>query len=131
MLKILKTRRAQAVMGEYVVVIFLVITVIGAMTIFFKRAVQARIHDARDYMVGEVRERTRGQYNGDLYFEYEPYYVNTSVPQIVRDARYNKALSQGGTSGIFVMGTDERTDVPASISITAPPRDYNRTTPRN
>ena len=37
----------QAVMGEYVVVIFLVIAAVSAMTIFFKRAVQARIHDAK------------------------------------------------------------------------------------
>ena len=131
MLKILKTKRAQAVMGEYVVVIFLVVTVIGAMTIFFKRAVQARIHDARDYMVKEVRNRTKGEFDGNLYFEYEPYYVNTYVPEIVRDARYNKTLSQGATSGVFVMDMDEKTDVPAAISVTLPPSEHDRTTPKN
>ena len=121
----------QAVMGEYVVVIFLVVAVIGAMTIFFKRAVQARIHDARDYMEKEVRERTQGEFDGNLYLEYEPYYVNTYVPQIVREAVYNKTLSQGASSGVFVMGIDEKTDVPAAISVTLPPAAYDRTTPKN
>jgi hypothetical protein len=130
MLKNIQNKRAQAVMGEYVVVIFLVIAVISTMTIFFKRAVQARIHDARDYMVSEVRERTRGEFDGNLYKEYEPYYVNTAAP-VARVVQHKKTLLEGGTSGIFLMDMDEQTDVTGAVSVTLPPSAYNRTTPRN
>jgi len=116
-------------MGEYVVVIFLVVTAISTMMIFIRRGMQARIHDARDYMVNEVRERTRGQFAGNLYREYEPYYVNTSVQEIARDARHQKTLTQGGSSGIFGMDVNESTDVSGAVSITLPPSEFDLTTP--
>lgn len=129
MLRYLKNRRAQAVMGEYMLVIFLVLAVIVGMTIYFKRAVQARIHDARDYMVREVRTRTEGEFGGNLYKEYEPYYSNV-MAFVIRDVDHTTNILLGESSGIFVKTINEVTRVQA-ISQTAPPKEFDRTTPFN
>ena len=60
MLRYLKTNKAQAVIGEYVLVFFLAIGMVTAMTIYFKRAVQARIHGARDVMLDIFRKTLDG-----------------------------------------------------------------------
>ena len=127
MLRTLKNKNAQAVMGEYVLVIFLVMAVLTAMTVYFRRAVQARIHDARDYMVTEVRARTTGVFNGNLYREYEPYYGNTSA-RVFRSTDYEARVLPGGSSGIFQKDYNETVSVQVN-SETAPPRDFDLTTP--
>ena len=116
-------------MGEYVMVIFLVLAVVTGMTIYFKRAVQARIHDTRDYMVSEVRVRTAGEFDGDLYKEYEPYYSNVTAV-VARSADYTTRMLPGASSGIFRKTINETTRV-QSLSQTAPPREFDRTTPVN
>ena len=123
MLRYLNNRRAQALIGEYVLVIFLVMATISAMTIYFKRGMQARIYDARDYMINDVRVRTQGSYFGNLYLEYEPYYINTDAT-ITRDIDYTTTLLPGASSGIFKKTISESTGVEVS-SETAPPRDGN------
>ena len=45
------TRKGQAIMGEYMLVIFVAVGTIVAMTVYFKRAWQARVFDARNYML--------------------------------------------------------------------------------
>lgn len=127
MLRNLNNRRAQAAVGEYALVIFLVLAVVTGMTIFWKRAIQGRIHDARDYMVDSVRQRTAGSFNGDLYLHYEPYYTNTSAT-VSRSAEHTSRLLPGMSSGIYVKTIDESTAAQI-ISETAPPRDFNLTTP--
>lgn len=127
MLKLNKNRKAQAVMGEYVVVIAMVVAVIVAMTIYFKRSIQSRIHDARDYMVREVRTRTAGDFAGDLYTGYEPYYGNT-ISQVSRDVDDRTILLPGGSSGIFIKNYDQTVTMSVN-SETAPPRAFDLTTP--
>lgn len=129
MLKSLKNRKAQAVMGEYVVVIFLAVSVVTGMMFYFQRAIQARIRDAREYMVTEVRARTEGSFEGNLYREYEPYYANT-VAIVSRNMNDESRLLGGGSSGIFQKYYNETTSV-SSNSETAPPRDHELTTPVN
>lgn len=123
MLRYLNNRRAQALIGEYVLVIFLVMATISAMTIYFKRGIQARIYDARNYMINDVRVRTQGSYFGNLYYGYEPYYINSDAT-ITRDIDYTTTLLPGGSSGIFKKTISESTGVEVS-SETAPPRDGN------
>ena len=127
MLKFLRNNKAQAVSGEYVMVIFLMMAVMISMTIYFKRAVQARIHDARDYMVFKAAEETMNYFNGSFYLEYEPYYANTSaiVNRFMDD---QTSLLGGGSSGIFRKDYDETISVTVN-SETAPPRDFNRIGP--
>jgi len=129
MLRHINNMRAQAVVGEYALVIFLVLGVITAMTVYFKRGIQARIHGARDYMINDVRARTAGSYGGDLYLEYEPYYTNTDAT-VTRNIRHTTSLLPGASSGIFQKTIDESTSVEVS-SETAPPRDFDLTTPGN
>ena len=127
MLKISRNKKAQAVMGEYAVLIAIVMAVIFAMTVYFKRSVQARIYDARNYMVSEVRTRTTGNFSGNLYMGYEPYYGNT-VATVSRRTNDQSGLLPGASSGIFVKNYNQTVMV-ASNSETAPPRLYNLTTP--
>lgn len=127
MLRNLNNRRAQAAVGEYALVIFLVLAVVVGMTIFWKRAIQGRIHDARDYMVDSVRQRTAGSFNGDLYLHYEPYYTKTTST-ITRSADHNTRLLSGLSTGIFVKTFNESTSVQGT-SETLPPRDFDLTTP--
>ncbi|MCK5260181.1 MAG: hypothetical protein KAJ70_03885 [Candidatus Omnitrophica bacterium] len=129
MLKALKNTKAQAVTEEYTIVIFMVMAVLTVMTVYFKRVVQARIHDARDYMVTEVRARTDGIYTGNLYREYEPYYGNTSGT-VSRATDSETMVQPGASSGIFRKVYNERTSVWIH-SETAPPREFDRTTPIN
>jgi hypothetical protein len=129
MLKSLKNTKAQAMMGEYAVVIALAMAVLMTMGVFVRRAIQARIHDARDYMVSEVRNRTLGLFNGNLYKEYEPYYINTAA-EVTRSHTDTSGLLPGGSSGIFLKTFDETTSATIS-SETAPPKDFNLTTPIN
>ena len=125
MLKRAKNERAQAITGEYALTLFMVILVVVGMTVYFKRAVQGRIFDARNYMVNEVGRRVKGQYKGDLYFSYEPYYVNTN--SIVDRAHTDTILmDSGGSSGIFTKVFDQTTTV-STNSETLPPRDFNAT----
>ena len=115
--------KAQAVMGEYVLVFFLAIGMATAMTIYFKRGVQARIHDARDAMLNIVVNRTAGYYTGNIQIGYEPYYGNT-VSTVVRRENTTTNLLPGATTGIFRKTFDEVTAV-ETFSETAPPRGAN------
>ena len=125
MLRYINNQRGQAVVGEYALVIFLVLAVITTMTIYFKRGIQARIHDARDYMVDEVRTRSAGSFDGDLYKEYEPYYLETDAT-ITRDLSHMTNILPGATSGIFRKTIDDTTAVQVQ-SETLPPKDFGRT----
>ena len=127
MLRNLNNRRAQAAVGEYVLTIFLVLAVVTGMTVYWKRAIQGRIHDARDYMVNSVRQRTAGSFTGDLYLHYEPYYTNTSAT-VSRSVDHTSRLLPGMSSGIYRKTINESTAMQI-ISETAPPRDFNLTTP--
>ena len=122
MLKGLRNNKAQAMMLEYSLIFFLVVGMITAMSLYFKRSMQARIRDARVYMFKTVQNRTAGYYDGNLYVEYEPYYTNT-VAMVARSELGNSTLlpSPGKSSGIFRKLFTEETDV-TTISITAPPR---------
>ena len=79
----LTDKKAQVMLSEYVTIVVVVIASITAMTVYFRRSLQARIHDAHVGMVKEVAARTNGIYNGNIYYEYEPYYVETNVDRSV------------------------------------------------
>lgn len=123
MLRYLKTNKAQAVMGEYVMVFFLVVAMVTAMTIYFRRAVQARMHDARNVMINTVLDRSGTYFTGNILAGYEPYYANT-VSEVWRSEGSETRLLEGGSSGIFQKDSDESTRV-TTQSQTAPPKDAN------
>ena len=123
MLRYFKTNKAQAVMGEYVLVFFVVMGMATAMTIYFKRGVQARIFDARNAMLNMVLNRTQGYYTGNVQIGYEPYYGNT-VSTVARRENAATELLPGATTGIFRKTFDDVTAVQTQ-SQTAPPGDAN------
>jgi len=124
MLKLLKGKQAQAVVGEYLLVFFLVVGMLTAMSIYFKRAVQARVFGARKTMRNIVIQRADGFYTEDLEDVirrgYEPYYAETNST-VWRRSDTRTDLTAGGTTGIFSKTIDESTTA-ITRSETAPPK---------
>lgn len=108
-------------MGEYVLMFLLVVGMVTAMTIYFKRTVQARMFDARNTMFNMVIDRSDGYYNGDLQLGYEPYYGNTDSI-VNRRENTTRRLLPGKTTGIFQKTIDDTITIQTQ-SETAPPRD--------
>jgi len=121
MLRILKNNRAQAVFGEYLLVFLIVVGFLTAMTIFVKRALQAKVYDARNYMYNTVADRTGDYYNGTVAIEYEPYYLSYNRA-VTRGVDNDSNLLPGATTGIFRKTLDQTTSVQTE-SETAPPRE--------
>ena len=74
----MKERKGQSIAGEYAVLFVVVVAAMIAMSVFIKRSVQARWLDMRKYVVLTANAVVDGYYNGPLYYEYEPYYTNTT-----------------------------------------------------
>ncbi|MCA9401296.1 MAG: hypothetical protein KC713_06690 [Candidatus Omnitrophica bacterium] len=121
MLNRLTNNQAAASFGEYALVIFVVLTVMTSMTVFFKRAISARIYSAKLFMLNEVYTEAKGAYVGNLQVGYEPYYLSTDT-NTARNIYNRSDLSKGGRAGKFSKEIDERTQV-FSYSETLPPKD--------
>ncbi len=127
MLRNFHDKKAQMSVGEYALTFFLVVAVVLAMSVMFRRVVQARIHDTRDYMVNYVVQNTGPHYDGNLYLWYEPYYMNiVSNTDTIGVTR--RSLGAGGSSGIYGSTINQETRVQA-ISNTAVPRLYRQNLP--
>ena len=85
-------------MSQYVIVFFLAIGSIVAMTTFVQRVLQARIRDTRKYMLDNVK--TYGNVQTNMHYEYEPYYANVSTI-VGRSKNEQSDLLGGGATGIF------------------------------
>lgn len=112
----IKEKQAQAIMSEYVLMFFLVFASISAMTVYFQRAIQARIKSARNTMGNIIKDRAPGTFNVILR-EYEPYYMNTSVDVAFDDTKRTGHFLGGGTR-VEV----DSTVTAQSTSETAPPK---------
>ena len=72
--------KGQAILSEYVMIFFVVIAALVAMTTFVQRGFEARIHDARNFMINSVTNSGACDANclqatgGNIFYEYEPYY---------------------------------------------------------
>ncbi len=122
MLKVLQQKKAQAVASEYVVVFFIVAAAIGAITIYLRRAIQARVYDARNTMLEMVHSRANGKYVGNILTGYEPYYLNKDA--FISKRAYVSARLEGddpGTSGIYKSDFDTESHI-KMISVTLPPK---------
>ena len=82
MLRKLRKLKAQSV-GEYAIMISIVILAIVGMTYFIQRGFSARINDARGYMLTTLDAEIKNVHisrGGNAYYgilaEYEPYYIN-------------------------------------------------------
>lgn len=83
---------------QYALTFFLIVGVVGAMTFYFKRALQGRIRDATVYMTHTVRN----VYTGNVYVQYEPYYIETVADRtLIADQIRDVLPSFDATSGIW------------------------------
>ncbi len=106
------------VMAEYALTFFIVTASIVAMTVFVTRTFQARIYDAKKYMLETVKA---APHVGKLKAEYEPYYSNTEA--LVNRSNFDeKQLLPGGITGIFRRAWNDNTDS-NSTSNQRPPKD--------
>jgi hypothetical protein len=104
-------------MVEYLVIFFLVIGAIVAMTTFIQRTLQGRIRDGRNYM---IREAAKAHGNA-IHYEYEPYYGYTGS-NVIRKTDDSTRLFEGGGTGI-ASKTLNQTVISNTISQQAPPKD--------
>jgi hypothetical protein len=121
MFKLLTNKKAQSVMGEYVLTFFIVVSFMTAMTIYLKRALQSYVRGGKVEMGSIVSSRTMGRYNGMTITEYEPYYLN-SVAVVDRSLSSSESLapSPGFSTGVFTKVFDESSTT-QSKSETLPP----------
>ena len=119
MFKILNRNNGQASMSQYVIVFFLAIGALVAMTTFVQRALQARIRDTRNYMLDNLK--TYGNVQTNMHYEYEPYYANVSTT-IARSKSEQSDLVAGGVTGIFRKNINSQA-IGDTVSTQAPPKD--------
>jgi Flp pilus assembly pilin Flp len=86
----LKNRKAQNT-AEYALLIALVIAGVIAMQTYAQRALQARIHDAAQYMANADSNSSIGLGNST---QYEPYYLNSDY-NVTTNSTDNKRLGAG------------------------------------
>ncbi len=120
MLRILKNRKAQSILGEYAIVFAVALAMIVTMSVYFQRGVQGRIRDARMAMGNIVLSRTH-DYHSEVRIDYEPYYLEVNS-DIASDLYEKKTLGAGGLSGNATKSFLDLTTVETQ-SITAAPKD--------
>jgi Flp pilus assembly pilin Flp len=86
----LKNRKAQNT-AEYALLIALVVAGVIAMQTYAQRALQARIHDAAQYMANTDSNSQVGLGNST---QYEPYYLNSEY-NVETQSTENKRLAPG------------------------------------
>ncbi len=107
-------------MSQYVVLFFLAIGSLIAMTTFVQRALQARIRDTKIYMVDNVQTLT----GINVSYEYEPYYANVSTI-VDRKRSEELQLLGGGATGIFRKTINGQV-ISNTTSEQAPPKDVSK-----
>lgn len=135
MFRRLKYKKAQTIMSEYLLIFFIILGMISAMTVYFRRAVQGRLHDAQRYVFRDMVTRINEALGGDgsdsyniattliFYREYEPYYANIQSNTYHGVYDEDHLISdQPGKTGIYRKNVDETTTV-RSKSVTGAPQD--------
>ena len=113
-------------MAEYAVALGLAIAVFAMMSVFIKRTLQARLRDARNYMITTTdsvyRDSRQANENTPAFipYEYEPYYVDQNA-QVGRHTEDAMRLLPGGKTGISRKSFNEGSSVNAE-SNQAPPQ---------
>ncbi len=100
--------KGQAVFSEYVMIFFVVVAAAVAMTTFVQRGFEARVHDARKFMIDSASNALGSQ----IPYEYEPYYA-----QMLSDVGTNKQENTGATpstvnwsiGAVYTKATNEAT----------------------
>jgi hypothetical protein len=92
--------KGQTVLSEHVMIFFVVVAALVTMTTFVQRGFEARIHDARNFMINSVMNNNVCDSNcmaatgNQIGNEYEPYYT-----QLISDTERNEEEYKGATQG--------------------------------
>ena len=114
-------KKAQVITGEYVLVLFILLGIMTAMTIYLRRGIQARIYDARHAAIEVVQDSTQGYLTSNLYHEYEPYYTESETNMMVETEDASEIFPKGWGEDIWkniVVETNTQ-----SVTETKPPKD--------
>ena len=125
MLTKLKDKQAQATTSEYLLVLGIVVTAMITMTVYARRAIQAKIRDADLAMTATAINRTGNHFKGNWYLYYEPYYFNTSATTTRNDSLRSQLNK---TTFVRIYNTFTSVD---SDGDTASPRGYLNNIPTN
>lgn len=125
----LNNDRGQSSLGEYILIITIVLAFAVAITVYVQRALQARMFDGRNYAVTQAREACNANClaatGGGIAREYEPYYGHI-VSHTDRNMVDSSSI-EGGVNereGIFRKSTDLHSTV-NTVSKQRPPKDAN------
>ena len=128
-----RNQRGSILLSEYVVTFFLVITVVGIMSIYIQRTFQARLRDARHHMISSVNSacdancmQATTTSADSIAEQYEPYYVKVKS-ETTRDSLSHKGLlaSETGSSGIFKARTSSNNSGSSDSNQLAPAQAVN------
>jgi hypothetical protein len=123
MLHLLKQNKAQAISSEYVIMFSIVAVIFVGMSLYAQRAIQSRVFGARETMLNIVAANKGPDFVGNIFREYEPYYVNRSGSIRVDMDTQERLLSVfGTTSGLYRKTIDDEVTVDYTIQ-TLPPKD--------
>ena len=123
MFKFFQPNNRAQVFAEYAFVIVIIVAVISAMAVYVRRALQARIWDARNSMIQTIVNNYNGVANYTILNEYEPYY-SQAESEAVNDSGERASLLGGGstTTGVFLRNSNSTTGAQTN-SAQLPPRE--------
>ena len=98
----LKNRKAQNT-AEYALLIALVVAGVIAMQTYAQRALQARVHDASQYMQTSTATDASGNAIGNGLGQYEPYYMQSNY-----DVNTNSVENK--RTGVGLVGADSQSN---------------------
>ena len=99
-----RSHSGQSVLSEQMIIIFIVIAAIAAITVYVQRSLEARIHDARNFMVDAVANNSVCDANcllatGNIMHEYEPYYMQMATSSL-QNQEQEITAAQGNAQAI-------------------------------
>jgi len=108
-------KKGQSILSEYVMIFFVVIAAIVAMSTLVQRGLEARLHDARNFVVNSVKKvcdtNCLEATGTTIPYEYEPYYA-----QMLADTQHNEETNDESTTGnavalgaVYLKLTDDET----------------------
>ena len=118
MFKKLKNNQGMGSIVEYALMFFLIVAVVTAMSVYFRRAIQGRIRDSVIYMANSVAN----EFAGNVWYQYEPYYLNSDSRRAFESQEREILLPTLPTasSGIYQKDIDQ-TSTAETRSEQAPP----------
>lgn len=122
-MQVVMDKKGQGQIMELTVTFFLVVTFAMGMSVYVRRAVQAKIHGAAHYTarsVGEVYADPSLNFVGNFYSQYEPYYQHAASLR-ERDSEVVDRILPVGRDGLMEKEIKREQARSTTESIQSPP----------